>query len=364
MKMLVFLVMALWSSGICQIVPANFCPIYECKGLNGVTDPNNFTCGAFNITNPKQILFEECPEQMLCNYIGWNRYKENTTICQPEDKVYMDLPPGEVCSQNSQCYSNMCEQHVCQATAAEGIKCENSIECNVGLLCNSTTKICQLLPDVGQKCYGFCQTYATCVFGTCVYKYSMPIGALVPSSSFHSACLTGFSGTDTEGRPRCMQGAKLDGYSEDSPIRKNYGDMCNYTLFSNKTKIQRMSICGFSSTNQTFCKPGFGNFPEEFKQLREYAEKKPKCHQKSNGFAGFICGGAYKDQPELYLKAFIAMSKVAAYENFIETPPCMKTVFPLNEYFVAQKDLKAYSDAGGALKNSFLLFLLSLILMF
>mmetsp|Transcript_6130 Transcript_6130/g.5532 ORF Transcript_6130/g.5532 Transcript_6130/m.5532 type:complete len:110 (+) Transcript_6130:132-461(+) len=83
--------------------------------------------------------------------------------------------PGETCSEDSDCYSDLCNSFgICDGVSLGG-QCTSNDDCDVGLYCNNVTGVCDAQIQVGDSCGDteVCVNWAMCLNNTCTQKSSI-----------------------------------------------------------------------------------------------------------------------------------------------------------------------------------------------
>ena len=145
---------------------SNRCSIFRCT-----TTPFLDNQCAYHDTIQGDDVYEvkQCPQTFHCNYYNENK----TTFCSPPiSKKY----PGDQCTSNSDCATNLCDNNICQGKK-EGDDCDYHDKCSIGLTC--INKVCQPQRKEGEEC-GVdqnCQNdYGCTIYGKCVKYFSLKLG--------------------------------------------------------------------------------------------------------------------------------------------------------------------------------------------
>jgi len=149
--------------------------------------------------------------------------------------------PGQNCSLNFNCHSNICSNGMCQGET-ENQGCETSKDCDPGLYCYGSTgvKTCQPVATLGQSCVSTpCQSTLLCDLNVCVQYYSKSLGSVTQDvvGFFARACQSGFAIKDTAGDYLC----------ELAPISSTPGAKCTPGSFciDSSGKYGKPCVCGF-----------------------------------------------------------------------------------------------------------------------
>ena len=182
------------------------CPQYKCKSKKQKF--TNSTCIAY-IEGIYYI--SPCSSGVCQMSLG---YRNST--CMPESTSDLSIAyPGEKCSKDSDCDSNLCKENICKGSA-KGKKCITNTDCNSGLYCNNG--ICDKLFSIGDTgCTDDfqCENHAACNItestGTCFKYFSLNPGEIVAtcsSQNYNFLCTSGLCGTYNNGLFVCLNDVK------------------------------------------------------------------------------------------------------------------------------------------------------------
>ncbi|OMJ75904.1 hypothetical protein SteCoe_24844 [Stentor coeruleus] len=251
--------------------------------------PANFACKAYGCASPTQswtgntcVTFNEgsniynlnpCDSLSETNYCHLeiaqaNKWSNVTCTVSPIDPPNY---PGESCTNNTDCISNICVSGVCKGTA-QGGSCTSSSQCNVGLYCISQNYMFTCQPLIGVNEYGCTSDYdcintAGCLFnvtgepGICTYYYSLAIGTPIicnSASGLNEFCQTG----------TCYStGYSQYGNCTEAPVSKNpLGVPCTTNSQCTGTNsynlpFQSTCTCGYNPNGNSYCQPFLGDPP-------------------------------------------------------------------------------------------------------
>ena len=125
----------------------------QCRGKRYMCDNHgviNVTnqCMYINDTKNKLHLLKPCtnPDKPICDYSAISY--GNPAYCVADTTPVELTLPGEYCSRNAQCLSGVCKG-TCRGKSA-GTVCASDSECDVGMFCSATYKVCTKQQLFGQ----------------------------------------------------------------------------------------------------------------------------------------------------------------------------------------------------------------------
>ncbi|CAG9335540.1 unnamed protein product [Blepharisma stoltei] len=163
---------------------------------------------------------------------------------------------GDYCKKNEDCASGTCKNKVCSGAALAGA-CTNVQDCNPGLYCNTTTKVCDAQKVEGVNCASDyeCLNNMTCNLGICIPYYSLPVGSVtnsVNSAGFSRACNFGFANLTTTTAPLKGICAKPPVSPSTGPIQCQPGAKC----LDKTGTYSKICTCGLNEFGTAYC-PSF-----------------------------------------------------------------------------------------------------------
>ena len=230
-----------------------FCPRFQCsqqivKGVCNTLIQNpdgNITFNLGDICNN---------EISYCNYSYQFNYDDH---CVP----FNNLLPGEFCTSNSQCKSNVCDicHNTCNGKQINDA-CATHSDCDIGLFC-AANNTCQMWKALGQSCGtngDECASYLICEQNQCIVPGSIAVG----QPAFNPfACSTLFTIEATPGNFVCATGPALND-SQTCPASGN----CKYNLtLQNGTNsvITESCQCGYTKNGAAYCQHGVGDMASQ-----------------------------------------------------------------------------------------------------
>ena len=225
------------------------CPKYEGKDLAGDL------CLLKNETENK-IYLKSCGQNKICDYKS-----DRTNGTCIESRIGY-LYPGEYCANNITCNSGECDENSHCIGIIKNNNCNGTENCNPGLYCHNTKKICTKAMREGDLCSKIepCVASMVCDRGFCVRWASLYSGDT--ASNFNS-CITNFIKGD-----KCAQGPML--YSSDySKLKRqsikdralfNCTAHCTYILGGDIFNDSSKCACINADTGYKYCPLGKGDF--------------------------------------------------------------------------------------------------------
>lgn len=225
--------------------------------------PIQFKCSSNNTCNKTEtaegietVTGKQCPYGEYCTPKGeCSEYKRN-------------LYPGFLCTNNTQCISNKCENLTCTGLP-EGSGCQTNGYCAKGLFCWNG-KCTKQLP-VGSVCSSEfdCVNTAGCYYGYCTEYLSLPDGIQLQSKEQYSLCKTNYAMIWGDGFYHCTNATLNSDYEcEDSQ------ELCEYNVHYNgqDTKAYLKCECSWFNPTRRFCPMGSQNatYINATNNLREY----------------------------------------------------------------------------------------------
>ena len=236
-----------------SIIYCQPCPKYESKDLEGDT------CLQKNDAENK-IYLKSCGQDKRCNYTS----SRTSGMCI--EQSIGDLYPGEYCTNNTTCSLGKCDKNSHCIGANENDKCSSTKDCNPGLYCHNTKKICTKAMREGGLCSKTepCVASMVCDKGFCVRWASLYSDDL---ASNVNSCITNF----IKGG-KCVEGPML--YSSDyndeqnKSKRENIKDRaifnctksCTYKLGKDTFDDSSKCVCINADTGYKYCPLGKGDF--------------------------------------------------------------------------------------------------------
>jgi hypothetical protein len=222
------------------------CPIYQCDA--NTSD----SCNLLELSNPPifHILHICPPFTMACN-VSYQPGVYDSCVKKPLQKYV----PGEICNLNEECTSGKCVLGVCLGAIA-GEKCNATLDCNIGLYCDS---VCRPSKSSGGACSEDyeCASHLVCENKACTEVGSIPVNAACFNPM---ACESFFTYEINPGQYICMSGPKL-GSASQCDSTGNCGYSINYN--STEINIQESCTCGMANSSGMYCNKGMGDYINE-----------------------------------------------------------------------------------------------------
>jgi len=186
------------------------------------------------------------------------------------ENIPHDLKPGDYAQNASFCYSGQIDKNGFCIGKSSG-NCKSHIDCDIGLFCESDTKICVKAIEENGYCDDkkLCQSYLTCYENTCKKYGHLNIGMKVSEKGNSENCISNFMDSETR---ICEKGPIL--ITNTNPIKLN--TWCGYTY--KDTIIRRWPTCGYSKTGSLLCPKLEGDLEKSWLALLKYMDQKPICH--------------------------------------------------------------------------------------
>jgi len=223
--------------------------------------------------------FTACPAHQYCNFDP----NSNTSSC--ENRNISKLIPGENCTTNSECDSNLCLNASCIGFK-EGALCSDDLDCHVGLFCKGETgkKTCTPLIKIGDRClanYDKCVGNAICSNSFCRKMQSIPINNSADNYLLCESGYTIFADILGGGWKKCIEPFALTNPTTSC----NLGDQCLYQ--SGNYHIAIPCRCGVNSNGAGACGKGSKDLQKHMNNFMSFVQKiwaQPLCHISNHYF--------------------------------------------------------------------------------
>jgi len=202
----------------------------------------NLSCAKYTFKTSTIMYLKACPEQKVCDFTSPQENKEFFCRNNSHSPIYY---PGEYCSNDSECFSNICKDNTCKGKE----NCNKDIDCKPGHYCLKGT--CEEAVTEGKECNETKKCKANLVCNkTCIKLGSIKNGqeAINPKacSSFY---ITG---------GKCSTGPKLNEEDKDKENPKQ----CTYKYKDESTRTDK-AICGLNKEGARYCALGEGDMELE-----------------------------------------------------------------------------------------------------
>jgi hypothetical protein len=264
-----FCTKAIFNHEFFNIGPANFgCQGYGCGNL---ADWQSGTCITF-AEGINSFSIKPCVNitgSSYCDYTKAENNKWRNVTCGPSPSTLVHYP-GEYCSQNADCISEMCTNNVCIGTL-QGGSCSSSTQCDIGLFCVSVNYAFTCQPLIGAYQFGCgsdydCVNYCGCQYlssgppGMCVPYFALAAGSTVPCASGGVSFLCATGACYAAGN--AAVGTCTVAPTSVTPL----GNNCTFSGQCSGTNPQGQSFagtctCGYNNFGWSFCQPFVGDAP-------------------------------------------------------------------------------------------------------
>lgn len=208
---------------------------FQCAG-NATTFSNNVGCiqqttyTTFNIRPCTDPINTVCPTVQI--------YQANNEVaCVPGPSApgaATGLLPGDICSSNSQCLSNICTNGMCVGVSTGGLCPNGDSDCNPGLYCSATPAPAKCAPLLAAGSTTACTSSSQCVMNAgCNFDPTTGLGL----------CTEYYSVSDTKSVSDCGMGGFIAGIAN-SPFPKGSSTYIQYSALCSS------GTCAFTSNTQ------------------------------------------------------------------------------------------------------------------
>jgi len=246
-------------------------------------------------------------------------YQANHEVdCQPGPGVSAPstgLLPGDLCSSNYQCLSNVCGNGLCLGVANGGLCPNGDSDCSPGLYCNAPLGKCalQLAANSSTACMSSsqCVMNAGCNYdlatglGVCTTYYSVKLTesvsdcglvSLFPEASstyvkYSALCNSGTCALQSGTKAGANAGVCVSPYKSQNPLPQscNFGPTDCPMVNSDNAMTYGQCSCGMANTKARYCSVDFGDQPWQdlFSWMQEYlsnfTQYASSCHTNRRG---------------------------------------------------------------------------------
>ena len=272
---------------------------FQCAANNTAMFTNNVGCikqtpsSNFNIRPCTDPINTVCPTVHI--------YQANAEVeCIPgpgQSASPTGLLPGDLCTSNGQCLSNICSGGMCVGVGSAGLCPNGDSDCNPGFYCSSTSGKCAALIPAGSTTTA-CTSSSQCVMnagcnfdpitglGLCTAYYSVPKDGSVsdcgqasfiqgmgnnpiPQGSatyvkYSALCSSGTCSLTTGNMAGANAGTCVSAYQSQGPLPQtcNFGPIDCPMKNADNSQTYGQCSCGMSNTQKTrYCSVDFGDQP-------------------------------------------------------------------------------------------------------
>ena len=228
---------------ILLIVFSKKCFKFEC-------DTNIDAC-AITINDTVSLNKNFCEEDEYCDFY-YDAYSHCNSLAEN------DRLPGRKCIRNSECYSYVCLNNVCQGSKLEK-SCSSTASCDIGLYCNEYDGVCMSLKNKGDYCEysNECDYQFMCLDNNCIEYFSIESGGVIPDDNCYRtvsyACSTGQCDYNDDGDTICIDGYEYDediiSCDSDDDCLASSGGLTNYYE----------CYCGMNALGHSYCQVTLGS---------------------------------------------------------------------------------------------------------
>lgn len=316
------------------------CTPYKCKlDEQAFTDE---TCVYYD-TDAKINYIEPCDSGYECvGNLGGNF----TCSVETTEKAY----PGELCSQASDCDSNVCTAGFCIGKAIDQA-CSDDEDCAPGSYCaTESTNLCSTLKPTGSAClrdeecaYGdFCKINPGSEAGKCTAYFSTASGTAINecrSEYIDWQCSTAFCVIITDSETKVSTNECSEIYTVEKPSTPcTSDDDCSATNSDKSDSINTTCKCGYSEAAHAYCEILPGN--DAYSSYIRYAKlwfasgNEKNCNTSRRG--NLACAEAHWDSENFYTLQYYAL-KTQLWAEIHDVKTCVQEAF-LSEYWQARDD--------------------------
>jgi hypothetical protein len=229
------------------------CNVYKCASNN----LKSSQCIYSHLMPTNTTLYEislTCPSGTYCPAIFDSQNQTCVTLSAPKGLV-----EGEICSNNTNCASNICNSPKCQGLAANAV-CTDHAQCGIGYSCasssnNTEVKNCKLQGKLGESCDSDydCQNNLGCYHKnkTCVQYLSLLDGSQV--NDFEDMLCQNMKAV----KGHCVSTKLLQDSDECTAINGTLQQKCEYNATGlpsgNETTFKTNCQCSKAFANKNFC---------------------------------------------------------------------------------------------------------------
>lgn len=222
------------------------CDVYNCKDLGA-----NECAKVTRDTNNLIFELKACAGGKVCDL----KFGETPDTCAASYSTPLRYP-GELCSANSECFSNVCDEKTKLCTSGiEGADCEDDMGCSAGLYCSADQKCAKVKNETEDCTAAKCDAGLVCNSGVCAKIGQLKIGE---AATALAACKSFFiiGGFCAEG-PKLVREQGIDNEAGPTKCSATKNE-CKYAL-GNDTQTDAC-ICGRTDkAEQKYCNPGKGD---------------------------------------------------------------------------------------------------------
>lgn len=229
------------------------CDVYKCASNNLKTNQCIFS----HLMPSNSTMYEislKCQSGTFCPAIFESGNQTCITIPSPKNLV-----EGEICSNNTECASNICNSPKCQGRAPDAV-CNDNLECGIGYSCvkstnNTDIKNCKPQRKLGESCetdYD-CQNNLGCYHKnkTCIQYLSLPDGSQV--NNYEEMLCQNMKAV----KGHCVSTKLLQESDECTSINGTLQNTCQYNLTGvpsgDEATFKTPCQCSKTYGNKKFC---------------------------------------------------------------------------------------------------------------
>ena len=257
----------------------------------------NFTCGEYFEGN---FYMQACPDPANPVCSGPTETEYGYWTCNTAIKAAGSAYPGEACTQNSECITNLCTSGACLG-ALRTAACTKTSDCQPGLWC-APSLTCQPLLPTSFNCTetSQCILGAVCDQGACTDILSLEDGAKVekcPETRVNLKCRSAtcqnVGGLFTEDL-ECVAAPES---VHSNPYKCSSDAMCSG--YQGTVAVPGKCVCGYNAKGQSYCQGHTGdkdstNFLSALKKFYKTTAAIDFCHSDRRETIGcFLAAGDF-----------------------------------------------------------------------
>lgn len=319
------------------------CSKYRCKSADEHFVSN--TCIFFDIANDVHIL-NPCDKGYICTPVTGT----NSTCFKEPPVTEADKYPGENCKDNTDCVYGTCQNDICDSKTA-GAACEDTLECNTGLYCDTTSKLCTQLKTDGAICsdnyecgmHSYCQIQAD--RKVCAAYFTVKSKTEIEScDTIAVECESLYCYEDDSTSPICFDPVVS---AKDYPTTCSQNTDC-LSSYTDQTLKSECS-CGYNENGDSYCSLFGGDEPYQklIKASKAWLSSSDveKCNSARR--RSIICMQDKMSEDDFWNLKYYYLY-VTQYAKTIKNDKCVKEIYTPRFYEAEEKSDDSDDDDGSS----------------